>query len=100
MIMVHPDLLNGYGYGYGSAVLEGTIQTWNIFGLNIESVGYQGTVLPVIASSYILAKVENLLRKVIPEFLDNLLTPLFTVFITGLATFMIVGPIMRGAGDY
>ncbi|WP_195244948.1 sucrose-specific PTS transporter subunit IIBC [Clostridium celatum] len=97
MIMVHPDLLNGYGYG--SAVLEGTIPTWNIFGLSIESVGYQGTVLPVIASSYILAKVENLLRKIIPEFLDNLLTPLFSVFITGLATFMIVGPIMRGAGD-
>lgn len=97
MIMVYPDLLNGYGYG--SAVLEGTIPTWNIFGLSIESVGYQGTVLPVIASSYILAKVENLLRKIIPEFLDNLLTPLFSVFITGLATFMIVGPIMRGAGD-
>ncbi len=97
MIMVHPDLLNGYSYG--AAVVDGTIPTWNIFGLSIESVGYQGTVLPVIASSYILAKIEKLLRKVIPEFLDNLLTPLFTVFITGLATFMVVGPIMRGAGE-
>lgn len=97
MIMVHPDLLNGYSYG--AAVVDGTIPTWNIFGLSIESVGYQGTVLPVIASSYILAKIEKLLRKVIPEFLDNLLTPLFTVFITGIATFMVVGPIMRGAGE-
>ena len=88
MIMVHPDLLNGYSYG--AAVVDGTIPTWNIFGLSIESVGYQGTVLPVIASSYILAKIEKPLRKVIPELLDNLLTPLFTVFITGLATFMVV----------
>ena len=96
-LMIHSDLLNGYSYG--AAVVDGTIPTWNIFGLSIESVGYQGTVLPVIASSYILAKIEKLLRKVIPEFLDNLLTPLFTVFITGLATFMVVGPIMRGAGE-
>lgn len=97
MIMVHPDLLNGYGYG--SAVVEGTIPTWNIFGLSIESVGYQGTVLPVIASSYILSKTEKVLRKIIPEFLDNLLTPLLAVFVTGVATFTIVGPIMRGAGN-
>lgn len=97
MLMVHPDLLNGYSYG--SALVEGTIPTWDILGFSIQKVGYQGTVLPILASTYILAKVEKGLRKIIPSVLDNLLTPLFAVFITGALTFTIVGPVMRGAGD-
>ena len=97
MIMVHPDLLNAYGYG--DAVLNDSIPVWNILGYSIEKVGYQGTVLPVLASSYILAKVEIQLHKKIPESLDNLLTPLIAILVTGVLTFVCVGGIMRGAGD-
>lgn len=97
MIMVSGDLLNAYGYG--TAVTEGTIPVWNILGLSIEKVGYQGTVLPVLAASFILAFVEKKLHKVIPEVLDNLLTPLLTVLVTGFITFTVVGGIMRTAGD-
>ena len=97
MIMVSGDLLNAYAYG--TAVTEGTIPVWNILGLTIEKVGYQGTVLPVLAASYILSFVEKKLHKYIPEILDNLLTPLLTVMITGFVTFTVVGGIMRTAGD-
>ncbi|WP_347548495.1 sucrose-specific PTS transporter subunit IIBC [Pseudalkalibacillus hwajinpoensis] len=97
MIMVHPDLLNGWGYG--GALVSGEIPVWNIFGYEIEKIGYQGTVLPVLAASYILAKVEQFFRKVIPTALDNLLTPLLTLFITGVLTFTLVGPITRTAGN-
>ncbi|RZI50016.1 PTS maltose transporter subunit IIBC, partial [Aeribacillus pallidus] len=96
MLMVHPDLLNGWGYG--SALANGEIPVWSIFGFEIEKVGYQGTVLPVLASSFILAKTEQFLRKYIPSSLDNLLTPLLTIFITGILTFTAVGPITRSAG--
>lgn len=95
--MIHGDLLNGYSYP--AAVLDGTVPSWNILGFSILKVGYQGTVLPILASSYILSKVEKILHKVIPSVLDNLLTPLFTVFITGLLTFIVIGPIMRGVGN-
>ena len=97
MIMVSGDLLNAYAYG--TAVTEGTIPVWNILGLTIEKVGYQGTVLPVLAASYILSFAEKKLHKYIPEILDNLLTPLLTVMITGFVTFTVVGGIMRTAGD-
>lgn len=97
MIMVSGDLLNAYSYG--TAATEGTIPVWNIFGLTIEKVGYQGTVLPVLAASWILAFIEKKLHKYIPEVLDNLLTPLLSVMITGFLTFTIVGGIMRSAGD-
>jgi len=96
MLMVHPDLLNGWGFG--SASVSGTVPTWNILGLEIQKVGYQGSVLPVLVSAFILAKVENGLRKFIPSVLDNLLTPMLAIFITGFVTFTLVGPITRDVG--
>ncbi|KJD46016.1 sucrose-specific PTS transporter subunit IIBC [Paenibacillus terrae] len=97
MIMVHPDLLNAYGYG--DAILNNKVPVWHIFGLTIEKVGYQGTVFPVLAASFILSWIEKNLRKIIPSVLDNLLTPLLTVFLTSFLTFTIVGGMMRAAGN-
>ncbi|EEZ85323.1 conserved hypothetical protein [Vibrio harveyi 1DA3] len=96
MLMVHPALLNGWGFG--SASVSGTVPTWNIMGLEIQKVGYQGSVLPVLVSAFILAKVELGLRKVIPSVLDNLLTPMLAIFITGFVTFTLVGPFTRDLG--
>ncbi|MGM7724031.1 sucrose-specific PTS transporter subunit IIBC [uncultured Metabacillus sp.] len=97
MLMVHPDLLNGWGYG--EALTNGEIPYWNIFGFEIAKIGYQGTVLPVLVASFILAKIETNLRKITPSSLDNLLTPLLSIFITGLLTFTFVGPVTRTAGN-
>lgn len=96
-IMIHPDLLNGYSYG--QALLDGTVPYWNIFGLSVAKVGYQGTVLPVIASSFCLAVIEKKLRKVVPAMLDNIVTPLLSVLLAGALTFLFIGPVMRGVGD-
>lgn len=98
MLMVHPDLLNGYSYP--AAELEGTVPEWNILGLYIEKVGYQGTVLPVLVSTYILAQIETFLRKIVPAVLDNLLTPLLSLFTAGVLTFTFVGPLTRSAGYF
>tara|TARA_R110001583_G_scaffold1583_3_gene12330 strand:+ start:10623 stop:12080 length:1458 start_codon:yes stop_codon:yes gene_type:complete len=96
MLMVHPDLLNGWGFG--GAVVSGEIPVWNILGFEIQKVGYQGSVLPVLVATYILAKIENGLRKFIPSVLDNLLTPMLAILITGIITFTIVGPFTRDIG--
>lgn len=96
MIMVHPDLLNAYNL---AATPAGDIPLWNIFGWDIPAVGYQGTVLPVLAVAWILAKIETRLHKVTPTWLDNLTTPLLATLITGFITFAFVGPLLRTAGD-
>lgn len=98
MIMVSGDLLNAYSYG--DAVNAGTVPYWHIFGLSIEKVGYQGTVLPVLVSAFLLAQIEKWLHKRVPEVLDNLVTPLCSVLITAFLTFTVVGGIMRTAGDW
>lgn len=94
MIMVHPELLNAYSYGKPGV----EIPVWNIFGLSIEAIGYQGTVLPVLGVSWILANIEKRLHKITPIWLDNLTTPLFATIITGFITFIVVGPVLREAG--
>lgn len=96
-IMIHPDLLNGYGYG--QALIDGTVPYWDFFGLSVAKVGYQGTVLPVIVSAFCLSMIEKRLRKIIPEMLDNILTPLLSVLITAALTFLFIGPVMRTVGD-
>lgn len=93
MIMVHPDLMNAYQIGVGTAPV------WNVFGFEIAAIGYQGTVLPVLAVSWILANIEKRLRKVTPSWLDNLTTPLISILVTSFLTFICVGPLLREAGN-
>ena len=99
MLLVHPALMNGYDYP--NAVAAGDpIPSWDIFSLSIEQVGYQGQVLPILVASWILAKLEIQFRKIVPSALDIILTPLFSLFITGFVTFLFVGPLTRTAGDF
>lgn len=93
MIMVHPDLLNAYQIGIAQPPV------WNIFGFDIAAIGYQGTVLPVLVVSWILANIEKRLRRVTPSWLDNLTTPLLSILVTSFLTFICVGPVLREAGN-
>lgn len=97
MAMVMPNLVNGYGVA--NAIAEGTMPYWNIFGLQVAQAGYQGSVLPVIAVSYILANLENFFHKRIPKVFDFTFTPMLAIIITGFLTFTIVGPVMRTVSD-
>lgn len=93
MIMVHPDLLSAYSIGIAKAPV------WDIFGFKIQAIGYQGTVLPVLAVAFILATIEKKLHKVTPTWLDNLTTPLISIMLTSFLTFIFVGPVLREAGN-
>ncbi len=93
MIMVHPDLLSAYSIGIAQPPV------WNIFGFKIAAIGYQGTVLPVLAVAFILATIEKKLHKVTPTWLDNLATPLISIMVTSFLTFIFVGPVLREAGN-
>ena len=97
MLLVHPALADGWNYALTLA--EGKIQYWNVFGLEIERVGYQGTVIPTLISAWVLATLEKTFRKFVPSYLDNLITPLFSLFIAGFLAFTLIGPIGREAGS-
>ncbi|WP_433753140.1 PTS system trehalose-specific EIIBC component [Paenibacillus amylolyticus] len=91
LILVHPDLLSAYGYA--DAVNNGTVPTWNLFGWEIEKIGYQGQVLPVLVSAYLLAKMEILLNKRVHDSIKLLVVAPVTLLVTGFLAFTIIGPV-------
>ncbi|WP_427051777.1 PTS system trehalose-specific EIIBC component [Paenibacillus sp. TC-CSREp1] len=91
LILVHPDLLSAYGYA--NAVNEGTVPTWNLFGWEIEKIGYQGQVLPVLVSAYLLAKLEIFLNKRVHDSIKLLVVAPVTLLVTGFLAFTIIGPV-------
>jgi trehalose PTS system EIIBC or EIIBCA component len=94
LMLVHPDLLNAWGYGAAEE-----IPTWNLFGLEVQKVGYQGQVLPVLLASYVLSKIEVFLRKLIPDAFQLLLVAPITLLVTGLVSFIAIGPITFAIGN-
>ncbi|WP_210366253.1 PTS system trehalose-specific EIIBC component [Bacillus sp. REN3] len=97
LMLVHPDLLNAWGYG--EAQQKGEIPTWNLFGLSIEKVGYQGQVLPVLFASYVLAKMEIFLKKRIPDAFQLLTVAPIALLVTGFLSFIVIGPITFAIGN-
>ena len=90
MIMINPALQNAY-----TVATEGVQQTQSVFfGLyDIDMVGYQGHVIPVVIAVWVLSVIEKKLHKIVPEVLDLFVTPLVSVFVTGYLTLSIIGPI-------
>lgn len=97
MIMVLPDLVNGYSVA--ATMAAGKMPYWNVFGLHISQAGYQGQVLPVLAVAFILATLEKFFHKHIKGAFDFTFTPMFSIVITGFLTFTIVGPVLRTVSD-
>jgi len=71
MIMIHPDLMNAWSVA--SAVEAGeTIPKFSVwFGLyDINAVGYQGHVIPVIIAVWLMCFLEKRLHKIVPASID------------------------------
>jgi PTS system trehalose-specific IIC component len=62
-------------------------------GLTLEKVGYQGQVLPVIVSAFVLVRLELWLNKKIPDAFKLLLVAPIALLITGFLSFMVIGPV-------
>ncbi|MBQ1327643.1 MAG: PTS glucose transporter subunit IIA [Lachnospiraceae bacterium] len=78
------------------------IPGWDLFGTikiggytlgSIARHGYQGHVIPVIIAVWLMCKIEKWLHKHVPEMVDLFVVPLVTVFVTALATFVVIGPV-------
>lgn len=90
MIMIHPSLVNAWTVAGGAE----TSTLWSWFGLwDIQNVGYQGHVIPVILSVWLMSAIEKRLHKKVPEMLDLFVTPLCSVLAAGFFSMTVIGPI-------
>ena len=97
LMMVHPGLINAWTVGNYAA---GEIPTWHLFFFNVQQVGYQGHVIPVILAVLLMSIIEKWLHKHVPEMIDLFVTPLCTVLITAFVTFTIIGPVFSVLENY
>ena len=100
--MVSPALMNGYKVAASLAGAEGAdpMQYWNLFGLQVQQAGYQGTVLPIMLVAFILSHIEKFFHKILKGTIDFIFTPTLTILITGFLTFLLVGPPMFQLGTW
>ncbi len=92
MIMVHTSLVNAWSVASMAASDIPKASVW--FGLyDIDLVGYQGHVIPVVIAVFLMSVIEKKLHKIVPEMIDLFVTPLVTVLVTGYLTLTIIGPI-------
>lgn len=90
MIMIHPDLMNAWSVVDAESIPK--LNAW--FGLyQIELVGYQGHVIPVVIAVWFMSMLEKKLHRIVPEIIDLFVTPLVTVLVTGYLTLTIFGPV-------
>ena len=84
MIMIHPSLQNAY-----TVAEQGVQATQSVFfGLyDIDMVGYQGHVIPVVIAVWLMSVLEKKLHKVVPEVLDLFVTPLVSVICDRISYF-------------
>jgi len=90
MIMIHPNLQNAW-----TVATEGVLVRQPVFfGIyEIDMIGYQGHVIPIIIAVWVLSVIEKKLHKIVPAMLDLFVTPLVSVFVTGYLTLAIIGPV-------
>lgn len=97
IIMVHPDLINAWT---AAGMDASQIPQWNLLGFSIRAVGYQGHVIPVLISVWMMSKLEKVLHKHVPESADLFITPLCTVLPTAFLALAVIGPVVSSAENW
>lgn len=89
MLLMHMNLMSAWAAAEDPA----SIKYWNIFGISIRQVNYQGHIIPIIIGIWLMCRIEKLLHKYVPEMIDLFVTPLVTVVVTAFLTMAFIGPV-------
>ncbi|HIU05247.1 MAG TPA: PTS transporter subunit EIIC [Candidatus Coprousia avicola] len=71
----------------------------DLFGLPVSLVSYSSSVIPIMLAVWFQSFVEPFVDKHIPKVLRIFLTPLLTLAIVGIATFVVLGPLGSWVGQ-
>ncbi|MEB6276372.1 PTS system trehalose-specific EIIBC component [Staphylococcus xylosus] len=92
LILMNPQLVSQYD------IAKGNIPTWDIFGLEIKQLNYQGQVLPILLAAYVLAQIEKFLNKHVHDSIKMLVVGPIALLLTGFLAFIVIGPVALWLG--
>ncbi|PJI08632.1 MULTISPECIES: beta-glucoside-specific PTS transporter subunit IIABC [Clostridium] len=83
-------------------VFTGTVIQSSVYltflGIPVILMSYSSSVIPIILSTYVGAKIEKGFKKIIPDVVKTFLVPFFTLLVTVPLAFIVIGPISTWAG--
>lgn len=83
-----------------NAVAEGSISKFLLFNtIPVPVFNYAGTVIPIILAVFALSYIYRWVDKYMPEVLRTVFTPTVSLFISGLVTLTVIGPISIHLGN-
>lgn len=88
-LLVYPNFSNVFA----------NFENVNFLELPVTNVYYGSSVLPAIFTAFLLAKLEKLLRKVLPNALRSIFVPFLSALITIPLLIVVIGPIGVWGGE-
>lgn len=93
--LMHPTILNA-----AAQIAETGVNRIDFLGLPILLMKYSSSVIPIILAVWIMSYVYPIVNRVIPKFLQVLLTPMIVLFIMIPVELIVLGPVGSYIGDW
>lgn len=92
MALVYPNI-NAVA-GAGTAL--------DFFGIPVilSASGYTSSVIPIILAVWVQSKLEPLVKRIVPQFLQTIFVPLIVILVMVPLTFLLLGPIGTVIGNF
>ena len=98
LTLVSGQLTNAYGVA--QALADGTINQWDFGFIQVNMIGYQAQVLPAMLAAFTLAYLERFFKKIIPQVVQMILVPFFSLLLAVMAAHFVLGPIGWTIGSW
>ena len=86
MALVYPDMTaayQAYQAGEGMTFLK----------IPVVLASYTSSVIPIIIAVYVMSKLDKVLKKILPQILGPVFTPVLELAVIVPATFLVIGPV-------
>ncbi|MDI3530084.1 MAG: beta-glucoside system component [Thermoanaerobacter sp.] len=70
----------------------------SFLGIPVILMSYSSSVIPIILTVYVGAKIEKFFKKIIPDVVKTFLVPFFTLLVVAPLALIVIGPIATWAG--
>ncbi|MBR1419479.1 MAG: PTS system trehalose-specific EIIBC component [Selenomonadaceae bacterium] len=90
LTLVSGQLLNAYAVATTPA---DKIPHWDFGYFTVEMIGYQAQVLPAILAALTLVYLERFFKSIVPQIIQMILVPFFSLVLSVCAAHFILGPI-------
>ncbi|TLF38845.1 PTS beta-glucoside transporter subunit EIIBCA [Lacticaseibacillus zeae] len=95
--LIYPTLVSAATSKAMTTIFKGTIFALNykltFLGIPVALQNYSNTVIPIIVIIWFASYVRKWFEKIIPDVVQIVMVPFFTLLITGVLSLIIIGPI-------